>query len=364
MGTESMNRRAFVRTMCYGGLATCVAPSVSFAQVSASRRLVFVLLRGGFDGLAAVVPYGDPDYRALRGTFAFNESELTPLDDTFGLAPGLSPLRPLWESNELAVVHAMAIPHRTRSHFDGQAVLETGLDREKAAQLDDVAVVVAATCASLIVRRHGGPRAIELEGRHREAQSSIRPGRMIPHQLVEVGPRLVRRGGTRHCDRDLAAGAPRAQGPRHGGRCAVKPRHKKLIAIAAGLAALGVAAALVLNAFQQNLVFFFTPTQVAANEAPQGRTFRIGGMVETGSVKRSGIEVRFVVTDTAKSIPVVYSGALPDLFREGKGVVAQGQLGADGVFRAREVLAKHDENYMPPEAAHAVEKAQKTLQTK
>ena len=124
-----MNRREFVRNMCYGGIATCVVPSVSFAQVNTSRRFVFVLLRGGFDGLAAVVPYGDPDYRALRGTFAFNESELTPLDDTFGLAPGLSPLRPLWESNELAVVHAMAIPHRTRSHFDGQAILETGLDR-------------------------------------------------------------------------------------------------------------------------------------------------------------------------------------------------------------------------------------------
>ena len=144
----------------------------------------------------------------------------------------------------------------------------------------------------------------------------------------------------------------------------MKPRHKRIVAIVGGLAALGVATALVLTAFQENLVFFFTPSQVAANEAPQGRTFRIGGMVETGSVKRSGIEVRFVVTDTAKSIPVVYSGALPDLFREGKGVVAQGQLGTDGVFRAREVLAKHDENYMPPEAAHAVEKAQKTLQTK
>lgn len=144
----------------------------------------------------------------------------------------------------------------------------------------------------------------------------------------------------------------------------MKPRHKRILAIVGGLAALGVATALVLTAFQENLVFFFTPSQVVANEAPQGRTFRIGGMVETGSVKRSGIEVRFVVTDTAKSIPVVYSGALPDLFREGKGVVAQGQLGADGVFRAREVLAKHDENYMPPEAAHAVEKAQKTLQTK
>ena len=140
----------------------------------------------------------------------------------------------------------------------------------------------------------------------------------------------------------------------------MKPRHKRLIAIAAGVVALGVAAALVLSAFQQNLVFFFTPSQIAANEAPQGRTFRIGGMVEKGSVKREGVEVRFVVTDTAKTIPVVYSGALPDLFREGKGVVAQGQLGADGVFRAREVLAKHDENYMPPEAAEAVQKAHET----
>ncbi|HEX6530659.1 MAG TPA: cytochrome c maturation protein CcmE [Burkholderiales bacterium] len=144
----------------------------------------------------------------------------------------------------------------------------------------------------------------------------------------------------------------------------MKPRNKRLIAIAGGLAALGAAAALVLTAFQENLVFFFTPSQVAAREAPTGRTFRIGGMVEKGSVKREGVEVRFVVTDTAKSIPVLYSGALPDLFREGKGVVAQGQLGADGVFRAREVLAKHDENYMPPDAAHAVEQAQKTLQTK
>jgi cytochrome c-type biogenesis protein CcmE len=144
----------------------------------------------------------------------------------------------------------------------------------------------------------------------------------------------------------------------------VKPRHKRLAAIGTGLAALAVATALVLMAFERNLVFFFTPSQVAANEAPQGKTFRIGGMVLAGSVQRSGVEVQFVVTDTAKSIPVVYRGALPDLFREGKGVVAQGQLGADGVFRAREVLAKHDENYMPPDAAHAVEQAQKTLQTR
>ncbi len=144
----------------------------------------------------------------------------------------------------------------------------------------------------------------------------------------------------------------------------MKPRHKRIAAIAAGVVALGIATALVLTAFQKNLVFFFTPSQVAANEAPRGKTFRIGGMVLEGSVKRDGVDVHFVVTDTAKTIPVVYRGALPDLFREGKGVVAQGQLGADGVFRAREVLAKHDENYMPPEAAHAVEQAQKTIQVK
>ena len=143
----------------------------------------------------------------------------------------------------------------------------------------------------------------------------------------------------------------------------MKPRHKRLFAIVGGLAALGAAAALVLSAFQENLVFFFTPTQVAANEAPKGRLFRIGGMVEKGSVMRDGVEVRFVVTDTAKTIPVVYRGPLPDLFREGKGVVAQGTLGVDGVFTAREVLAKHDENYMPPEAAHAVESAQKAQKT-
>ena len=134
--------------------------------------------------------------------------------------------------------------------------------------------------------------------------------------------------------------------------------------IGLGIAALGIATALVLTAFNKNLVFFFTPSQVAANEAPVGRTFRIGGMVVPGSVKRQGVEVHFVVTDTARSMPVVYRGQLPDLFKEGKGVVAQGQLGPDGVFTAREVLAKHDENYMPPEAAHALEqgaKAQKTL---
>ena len=139
----------------------------------------------------------------------------------------------------------------------------------------------------------------------------------------------------------------------------MKPRHKRLAAIAAGVVALGIASALVLSAFQKNLVFFFTPTQVAANEAPVGRTFRVGGLVEAGSVKRAGdgVTVHFVVTDTARSLPVVYKGILPDLFREGKGVVTQGKLSPEGVFVANEVLAKHDENYMPPEAAEALKKA-------
>jgi cytochrome c-type biogenesis protein CcmE len=136
-----------------------------------------------------------------------------------------------------------------------------------------------------------------------------------------------------------------------------------MAAIGVGVAALGIAAALVLTAFNKNLVFFFTPSQVAANEAPQGRTFRIGGMVVPGSLKREGVDVRFVVTDTAKTMPVVYAGQLPDLFKEGKGVVAQGTLGPDGVFRAREVLAKHDENYMPPEAKAAVDKAREAAKT-
>jgi cytochrome c-type biogenesis protein CcmE len=153
----------------------------------------------------------------------------------------------------------------------------------------------------------------------------------------------------------------------------MKSRHRRLAWIGGGVALLGVAVALVLNAFQSNLVFFFTPSQVATREAPQGRTFRVGGLVEEKSLRRErdGLTVRFNVTDTANTIPVVYTGILPDLFKEGKGVVAQGQIGPDGVFRASEVLAKHDENYMPPEAADAVrkahgaaaaEKAAKTLQ--
>ena len=139
----------------------------------------------------------------------------------------------------------------------------------------------------------------------------------------------------------------------------MKPRTRRALWIVGGVAALGVAVALVLNAFQSNLVFFYTPTEVAERKAPQDRLFRLGGLVEAGSVARDkdGLTVRFRVTDTAQTIPVVYTGILPDLFREGKGVVAQGRVAADGTFQAREVLAKHDENYMPPEAAEALKKA-------
>ncbi len=145
----------------------------------------------------------------------------------------------------------------------------------------------------------------------------------------------------------------------------MKPRHKKLAIIASSVTALGIASVLVLNAFQSNLVFFFSPTQVANKEAPLGKSFRIGGLVEEGSVKRQGdgVTVSFAVTDTAQVIPVVYTGILPDLFKEGKGVVAQGKLGDNGVFRADEVLAKHDENYMPPEAASALDQAEKARKT-
>ena len=136
----------------------------------------------------------------------------------------------------------------------------------------------------------------------------------------------------------------------------MKLRHKRLAIIGGVVASVAVAAGLVLNAFQSNLVFFYSPSQVVAKEAPVGRTFRIGGMVQEGSVKRNGTEVQFAVTDTAQTMQVKYVGILPDLFKEGKGVVAQGQVGADGLFVAREVLAKHDENYMPPEAAEALKR--------
>jgi cytochrome c-type biogenesis protein CcmE len=139
----------------------------------------------------------------------------------------------------------------------------------------------------------------------------------------------------------------------------MKARTRRGLAIVCGLAALGIASALVLNAFRSNLVFFFSPSQIAAHEAPKDRSFRIGGLVEAGSIKRDdkSLTVNFVVTDLAQKVPVSYTGLLPDLFKEGKGVVAQGKLGPDGVFRAEQVLAKHDENYMPPEAAEALEKA-------
>jgi len=141
----------------------------------------------------------------------------------------------------------------------------------------------------------------------------------------------------------------------------MKSRHKRLAWVTLGLAVLGIGAAFILNAFNKNLVFFFTPTQVAAKEAPTGRTFRIGGLVEAGSVQRQadGVTVAFAVTDTAHRIQVRYKGILPDLFKEGKGVVAQGTLDDSGRFTATEVLAKHDENYMPPEAADALERAAK-----
>lgn len=139
----------------------------------------------------------------------------------------------------------------------------------------------------------------------------------------------------------------------------MKARHKRLGLIAAGMALLALGAWLVITAFNKNMNLFYTPSQIFAGEAPQERTFRMGGMVETGSVQRQadGVTVQFVVTDTAKKVAVRYKGILPDLFKEGKGVVAQGKLGSNGEFEAAEVLAKHDENYMPPDAAYALKQA-------
>ncbi len=138
----------------------------------------------------------------------------------------------------------------------------------------------------------------------------------------------------------------------------MKPRHRRLIFIAIGLSAVAVTAGLVLNAFKDNMVFFFSPSQVMAHKAPVGREFRIGGLVKKGSLKRAsdGLTYRFVVTDTAKKVNVVFKGILPDLFTEGQGVVAQGRL-RNGVFYADQVLAKHDSTYMPPEVADALKKA-------
>ncbi|MDP2809681.1 MAG: cytochrome c maturation protein CcmE [Rhodocyclaceae bacterium] len=140
----------------------------------------------------------------------------------------------------------------------------------------------------------------------------------------------------------------------------MKPRHKRIALIAGGLAAIGIAAAFVLNALNSNIALYVTPSEVAAGKAPKDSAFRIGGLVKEGSLKRDNLTVHFIVTDTVKDIPVAYTGILPDLFKEGKGVVTQGRLTADGTFIASEVLAKHDENYMPPEAKHAVDQAQKS----
>jgi len=139
----------------------------------------------------------------------------------------------------------------------------------------------------------------------------------------------------------------------------MKPRQKRIALIVGGLASLAIAAVLTLNALDSNIALYVTPSEVAAGKSPQGKAFRIGGLVKEGSVKRQDMTVRFIMTDTAKEIPVAYTGILPDLFRDGKGAVVQGRLGDDGVFTATEVLAKHDENYMPPEAKHAIDQAQK-----
>lgn len=143
----------------------------------------------------------------------------------------------------------------------------------------------------------------------------------------------------------------------------MKPRHQRFALIAGGIVILGAATAFVLNAFQDNLVFFFTPTQISKGEAPKNKAFRVGGMVKVGSIQKEGINTSFIVTDTAQEIKVTYSGILPDLFQEGKGVVAQGKLTNAELFTASEVLAKHDENYMPPEAQHAVDQANKAAKT-
>ncbi|QWD84960.1 cytochrome c maturation protein CcmE [Polynucleobacter asymbioticus] len=139
----------------------------------------------------------------------------------------------------------------------------------------------------------------------------------------------------------------------------MKPRHKRAAMIVGALIAISIAAVLILNALNSNIALYVTPSEVAAGKSPDGQVFRIGGMVKDGSVKRDGLTVNFVITDMVKDIPVAYTGILPDLFKEGKGAVIQGRLNSNGQFIASEVLAKHDENYMPPEAQHALEQAQK-----
>ena len=139
----------------------------------------------------------------------------------------------------------------------------------------------------------------------------------------------------------------------------MKPRYKRALIIVAALIAIGIAALLILNSLNSNIALYVTPSEVAAGKAPQGQAFRIGGMVKDNSLRRDGLTVHFVITDLVKDIPVAYTGILPDLFKEGKGAVIQGRMNADGEFIASEVLAKHDENYMPPEAKHALDQAQK-----
>ena len=143
----------------------------------------------------------------------------------------------------------------------------------------------------------------------------------------------------------------------------MKAWKRRAAVVAGGLVVVSIAAALVLNALNSNIALYVTPSEVAAGKSPKGQAFRIGGMVKEGSVRRDNLTVHFIVTDTAKDIPVAYTGILPDLFKEGKGAVVQGRLGPDGLFAASEVLAKHDENYMPPAAQHAVEQAQRAQGT-
>jgi cytochrome c-type biogenesis protein CcmE len=142
----------------------------------------------------------------------------------------------------------------------------------------------------------------------------------------------------------------------------MKPRTKRIALIAGGLASLGIAATFVLKALDSNIALYITPSEVISGKVPQGNAFRVGGLVKSGSIQRQDMTTHFIITDTVKEIPVSYTGILPDLFREGKGAVVQGRLGADGTFVASEVLAKHDENYMPPQAKHAIEQAQKAQQ--
>ncbi|MDD1650915.1 MAG: cytochrome c maturation protein CcmE [Methylococcaceae bacterium] len=143
------------------------------------------------------------------------------------------------------------------------------------------------------------------------------------------------------------------------------PRRKRMVVVGLILLGVSVAAFFALQAFQKNLLYFFTPTQVAAGEAPKGYPFRVGGLVVTGTVKRepNSLNVRFTISDGVATIPVSYSGILPDLFREGQGIISIGKLNAQGVFEASEVLAKHDENYMPPEVAESLKQSGKTPPT-